>query len=69
MCSRCIEGRSSKIVKPRSDKFKVWEHIQAQMRTRGRLDYHYFGMYGFMETKDKEQVLDQGQETVSENSS
>ena len=48
----------SKIVKPRCDKFKVWEHIQGQIRTRGRLDYHYFGMYGFMVAKDREQVLD-----------
>ena len=61
-----LAGLISKSVKPRCDTFKVWEHIQGQIRTRGRLDYHYFGMYGFMVAKDKEQVLDKGQESVSE---
>ena len=42
-----LAGLISKIVKPRSDKFKIWEHI------RGKLDYHYFGMYGFMVANDQ----------------
>ena len=51
----------SKSVKPCSDKVKVREHIQGQIKTRGRLDYHYCGMYGFMVAKDEQQVVNNWQ--------
>ena len=34
----------SKIVKPRNDKKKVWQHIQGEIRTLPKLDRNYFGM-------------------------
>ncbi|XP_065054148.1 uncharacterized protein LOC135682959 isoform X4 [Rhopilema esculentum] len=48
-----LAGLISKIVKPRSDKFKVWEHFQGDVRTRTKSDYHYYGMYGFMVNRDE----------------
>ena len=50
-----LAGLISKIVKPRSDRRKIWEHIQGQIETRCKLDYHYFGMYGFMVAKEDKQ--------------
>ena len=62
-----LAGLISKIVKPRNDKFKIWEHIQGQIQTRDRLDYHYFGMYGFMVAKDDQPMGDdKGEETPTE---
>ena len=52
-----LAGLFSKIVKPRSDKFKVWEHIQGQVKTFCKLDYHYYGMYGFMVQKETEEPM------------
>ena len=53
-----LAGIISKIVRPRSDKFKVWEHIQGQILTRCKLDYHYYGMYGFMVTNHETSAQD-----------
>ena len=48
-----LAGIISKIVKPGSDRFKVWEHFQGDARTRTKLDYHFYGMYGFMVNHDE----------------
>ncbi|XP_065058005.1 uncharacterized protein LOC135685854 isoform X1 [Rhopilema esculentum] len=48
-----LAGIISKIVKPRSDRFKVWEHFQGDVITRSKYDSHYYGMYGFMVKRDE----------------
>eukprot|EP00795_Rhopilema_esculentum_P010071 gene10071-18717_t len=48
-----LAGIISKIVKPRSDRFKVWEHFQGDVITRSKYDSHYYGMYGFMVKHDE----------------
>ena len=49
-----MAGIFSKIVKPRNDKLKVWQHIQGDIGTMTRFDSHYYGMYGFMVGQDNE---------------
>ena len=48
-----LAGIISKIVKPRSDRFKVWEHFQGDVITRSKYDSHYYGMIGFMVKRDE----------------
>ena len=56
----------SKLVTSCSDKLKIWEHIQWQIQTRSRLDYHYFGKHGFMVGKENQPICDKVDETSIE---
>ena len=47
-----LAGLINKRVKQRNDRLKIWDHFQGQSRVMQKFDDQYYGMYGFMVTRD-----------------
>ena len=60
-----LAGLINRRVKQRNDRLKIWDHFQGQSRVMQKFDDQYYGMYGFMVTRD----LDENDNSQSNNDS